>query len=217
MTGRRDARRLVNVEAEVVAVGKLRLAGMNADPNANGSCGERVLCVGGRDHRVRRARERGEDRIVLRSEFDAAVSYERLLERPPVRTEQLGVTRSHLLQQPRRALDVGEEEGDRAGRELAHPDILAPTRFRRGSLVAETSEGRLALVQELVLAAGSPRAIRAPRARATSCWSSWAPPCTRSQANTYAAAVWNDVREGADCPAIDVWRAGVQTATTADE
>src|SRR5215211_8834824 len=28
-----------------------------------------------------------------------------------------------------------------------------------------------------------------------------------------AASVWNDVREGADCPAIDVWRAGVQTAT----
>jgi hypothetical protein len=35
--------------------------------------------------------------------------------------------------------------------------------------------------------------------------------------NTYAAAVWNEVRDGADCPAIDTWRAGVQTATTADD
>jgi hypothetical protein len=35
--------------------------------------------------------------------------------------------------------------------------------------------------------------------------------------NTYAAAVWNDVREGTDCPAIDAWRAGVQTATTSDD
>jgi hypothetical protein len=35
--------------------------------------------------------------------------------------------------------------------------------------------------------------------------------------HTYAAAVWQDAREAADCPAIDVWRAGVQTATTADD
>jgi hypothetical protein len=35
--------------------------------------------------------------------------------------------------------------------------------------------------------------------------------------NSYAAAVWQDARDAADCPAIDVWRAGVQTATTADD
>ena len=35
--------------------------------------------------------------------------------------------------------------------------------------------------------------------------------------NSYAAAVWHDVRDAADCPAIDTWRAGVQTATTADD
>ena len=31
--------------------------------------------------------------------------------------------------------------------------------------------------------------------------------------NTYVAGVWNDVRMGADCPAIDAWRASVQAGS----
>jgi hypothetical protein len=34
---------------------------------------------------------------------------------------------------------------------------------------------------------------------------------------TYGAAVWNDVRAAADCPAIDAWRMSLQTETTADD
>jgi hypothetical protein len=33
----------------------------------------------------------------------------------------------------------------------------------------------------------------------------------------YAAAVWNDARFAADCPAIDAWRMALRTATTADD
>jgi hypothetical protein len=32
--------------------------------------------------------------------------------------------------------------------------------------------------------------------------------------NDYGAAVWNDTRDGADCPAIDAWRQSLQDGTT---
>lgn len=35
--------------------------------------------------------------------------------------------------------------------------------------------------------------------------------------HSYATAVWNDVRDAVDCPAIDAWRQGVQTAATSDD
>jgi hypothetical protein len=34
--------------------------------------------------------------------------------------------------------------------------------------------------------------------------------------NTYGAAVWNDVRRGVDCAAIDVWRMSLRDGTTAN-
>jgi hypothetical protein len=38
-----------------------------------------------------------------------------------------------------------------------------------------------------------------------------------SATNDFGAFVWNDVRDAADCPAIDAWRAGLRTRDTSDD
>ena len=58
--------------------------------------------------------------VALGVDLDAAVAGEGLPEDAPVLGERVGVGVAELVQQACRALDVGEEEGDGAGRELAH-------------------------------------------------------------------------------------------------
>ena len=70
------------------------------------------------------ARKRDEEGIPLRVDLDARVLRERIPQDPPVLGEEVGICRAVLLEEPRRALDVGEEEGDGATRELAHGSIL---------------------------------------------------------------------------------------------
>ena len=70
------------------------------------------------------ARKRDEEGVPLRVDLDARVLREGIPQNPPVLGEEVGVCRPVLLEEPRRALDVGEEEGDGATRELAHGSIL---------------------------------------------------------------------------------------------
>jgi hypothetical protein len=63
---------------------------------------------------VRGAWKGDEERVALRVDLDASVSLERLAECAPVLREHVGVLLPELLQEPRRALDVGEEKGDRS-------------------------------------------------------------------------------------------------------
>jgi hypothetical protein len=44
--------------------------------------------------------------------------------------QQIGVAVTELVQQPRRALDVGEEKGDSAGRKIAHGPMMKRRRPR---------------------------------------------------------------------------------------
>jgi hypothetical protein len=52
--------------------------------------------------------------------LDPALLAERLTNDPPVRGQGLGVPLTQLVQEARRALDVGEEKRDGAARKVAH-------------------------------------------------------------------------------------------------
>ena len=78
--------------------------------------GERALDLGGRRDGVVRRGERDEERVALRVDLEAAMPVDRVPQEVAVRREQAGVDVAETPEQPGRALDVGEQEGDRAGR-----------------------------------------------------------------------------------------------------
>ena len=83
------------------------------------SCAERRSQRRGGRKGAGSRREREEERVTLRIDLDSAAGHARLAYRPAVLSQSVGVgVRPQLVEQSRRALDVGEEEGDRAGREI---------------------------------------------------------------------------------------------------
>ena len=77
-----------------------------------------------RGDRVDGSTERHEERVALRVDLDAVVRGEDRAQRPPMLGEQVGVAGAVLVEQARRTFDVGEQEGDGAGREVAHRPIM---------------------------------------------------------------------------------------------
>ena len=76
--------------------------------------------------RSARGREGDEERVALRVHLDATMRRERLAQRPAVLRERVSRRRrSETVQQPRRALHVGEEERDGAGRQVGPHDEQA--------------------------------------------------------------------------------------------
>jgi hypothetical protein len=55
------------------------------------------------------------------------VAGEDFAQHPPMLDEQSRVTLTVLVEQPRRALDVGEQKRDRAGRKLCHQRLAKST------------------------------------------------------------------------------------------
>jgi hypothetical protein len=71
-------------------------------------------------HSLHRAPEGREERVPLRADLDPAALVDGPAQDGGVIVQDLRVQIADLLEQARGALDVGEQEGDRSGRQLSH-------------------------------------------------------------------------------------------------
>ena len=116
----------MDVEAGVQVPGDERLPGVDADPHPDrlalpGVLGERLLRLRSRAHSRARIGEGEVEGVALHLHLDPATGDEGLPEQSAVVLERAHVGfLAELLEQPRRALDVREEQGDRAARKLRH-------------------------------------------------------------------------------------------------
>ena len=115
-----DTRALVHVEPDVTLVRQPRLARVQPHAHANRPAGKCALGVRGGGDGARRAGEGDEERITLRVDLDALVVGKRRAELPPMLVQRLPVVVAELMQQPRRALHIGEQQGHDTARETAH-------------------------------------------------------------------------------------------------
>jgi hypothetical protein len=119
MAGCRDAGTAMNVDADVALVGEERRSGVQADAYADRTGRERLGQLGGSGERSGRRCECDEERVALGIDLHSVMTGTRLADDSPVCGECLGIGLcSQLVQELCRPLDVGEEEGDSAGRKL---------------------------------------------------------------------------------------------------
>jgi len=132
---------------------KSRLAGVEAHANPNRSTvgpglgGKRALRRNRRGDCVTRAWEGDEECVALRVDLVALELGERLAQQTCVRREGVVVTLAEALEQPRRPLDVGEEERHRSGRAVHHAlpnpiplESKSPARLGFGGMAEPTRE-----------------------------------------------------------------------------
>ncbi len=116
---RRDARALVDVEPDVALLGQPGLAGVETHSRLDGAACEGALAVTGSGDGVRGPREGDEEGIALGIDLDAVVLGDGRAKQPAVLVKRLCIVVTELVQELRRALDVGEEERNYTGREIA--------------------------------------------------------------------------------------------------
>ncbi len=123
MRGRADPGRPVDVHPHVARALDHRLAGVECHSHAKRDAlrpvvrRDRPLRLDGAAERVDRARERDEEGVALGIDLEPVPLLERGAQHLTLLGEQIRVFLPEAFQQPRRALDVGEQECDRAGRD----------------------------------------------------------------------------------------------------
>jgi hypothetical protein len=109
----------VQLPTGIALAGEAQRAGVQADPRLDRPPGERLLTLRRCGQRLDGISEGIQEGVSLRIDLDTAVGGEG----DPQETAVLGKRQhvpilSKLLDQPRRALDVGEQQGDGAARKL---------------------------------------------------------------------------------------------------
>jgi hypothetical protein len=123
VTNRGYARSPVNVHPDVALVRPQRLTCVDPNANPNRSSCELALSVGGRSDCIARTGEGNKERVTLRVDLGAPVLGESLSQDSAVVGEDGCVVITEVVEQLRRALDVGEEEGDGPGGQLGHTGL----------------------------------------------------------------------------------------------
>jgi len=119
MAGGGNAGGQVDVLSDVAFVGHERRTGVQTYPEMDRSGVETLRDHPRGLHCARCGGERNEKRVALGVDLDPALLRTRLAYDPPVLRERLGVPLgAEPVQELRRALDVGEEEGDGPGRQF---------------------------------------------------------------------------------------------------
>jgi hypothetical protein len=86
--------------------------------NADRPACERTLALGGGRNCVRHTREGDEEGVALRVDLDPAVGAECASEHSAMLTQRIRVLVSELVEEPCRALDVGEEKRNYPSRKI---------------------------------------------------------------------------------------------------
>ena len=103
----------------------MRRAGVDRRAHADRTFGESFLGIPRRCERALRGLKRDEERVPLRIDLDTVVGGERAAQNQAMLLECFRVPfRPEVVQQPRRALDIREEEGDGTGRKLPCHSVM---------------------------------------------------------------------------------------------